>query len=137
MKWVLFTGTWRLTNKEVENDVRHAVRVILARGDGVVTGGATGVDYFAMTEALAIDPTGKSLKVFIPTDLPNYLRDYRENWCLAPIMLHHIAELERCLIQLQATKPEHLYELPYPGEITQWHYNLRHNDEGAHSNQTI
>ena len=21
MKWVIFTGTWRLTNKEVENDV--------------------------------------------------------------------------------------------------------------------
>ena len=39
MKWVLFTGTWRLTNAEVEQDVRTAVREVLARGDGVLTGG--------------------------------------------------------------------------------------------------
>ena len=26
MKWVIFTGTWRLTNKQVEEDVRRAVR---------------------------------------------------------------------------------------------------------------
>jgi hypothetical protein len=35
MKWILFTGTWRLTSPEVENDVRQAVREIIARGDGV------------------------------------------------------------------------------------------------------
>ncbi len=39
MKWVIFTGTWRLTNKQVEEDVRHAVREVLSRGDGIVTGG--------------------------------------------------------------------------------------------------
>lgn len=39
MKWILFTGTWRLTNKEVEHDVRKAVQEVIARGDGVLTGG--------------------------------------------------------------------------------------------------
>ncbi len=42
MKWVLITGTWRLTNKEVENDVRQATRKIFESGNGLVTGSATG-----------------------------------------------------------------------------------------------
>ena len=42
MKWILFTGTWRLTNKEVEEDVRAAAREVIARGDGVLTGGRQG-----------------------------------------------------------------------------------------------
>ena len=39
MKWILFTGTWRLVNEEVERDVRQATREVLARGDGIITGG--------------------------------------------------------------------------------------------------
>lgn len=39
MKWILFTGTWRLTNNEVEHDVRTSVRDVLASGGGIVTGG--------------------------------------------------------------------------------------------------
>lgn len=39
MKWILFTGTWRLTNSDVEQDVRNAVREVIERGDGVLTGG--------------------------------------------------------------------------------------------------
>lgn len=42
MKWILFTGTWRLTNEEVEKDVRTAAREVIARGDGVLTGGQRG-----------------------------------------------------------------------------------------------
>ncbi len=39
MKWILFTGTWKLTNKNVEEDVRSSVREALSLGNGVVTGG--------------------------------------------------------------------------------------------------
>lgn len=39
MKWILVTGTWRLTNKEVEDDVRLAARKIFEEGNGLVTGG--------------------------------------------------------------------------------------------------
>lgn len=42
MKWILFTGTWKLTNKEVEEDVRTAAREAITRGDGVLTGGQQG-----------------------------------------------------------------------------------------------
>ncbi len=62
MKWILFTGTWRLTNPQVEADVRLAVREVIGRGEGVLTGGATGVDYFAMDEAMKLKPDGSHLK---------------------------------------------------------------------------
>lgn len=39
MKWILFTGTWKLTNQQVEDDVRAAAREVLIRGDAIVTGG--------------------------------------------------------------------------------------------------
>ena len=42
MKWILFTWTWKLTNDEVEHDVRQAAREVIARGDGVLTGGGDG-----------------------------------------------------------------------------------------------
>ncbi|MCR4325160.1 MAG: hypothetical protein NUV69_05770 [Candidatus Curtissbacteria bacterium] len=135
MKWVIFTGTWRLTNKEVENDVRVAVRKVLARGDGVVTGGATGVDYFAMTEALLIDPSILRLKVIIPTDLTNYISDYRKNWNKFPVTEESINELEKVLKQIKELRKEHLIEMPPKYDITQDHYDLRHNEEVAISDE--
>ena len=37
------------------------MREVLARGDGGITGGATGVDYFVMDEAMKIDATAARL----------------------------------------------------------------------------
>ena len=42
------------------------MREVLARGDGGITGGATGVDYFVMDEAMKIDATAARLLVIIP-----------------------------------------------------------------------
>ena len=135
MKWVIFTGTWRLTNKEVENDVRTAVRKVLARGDGIVTGGATGVDYFAMSEALLIDPSISRLKVIIPTNLTNYILDYRKNWNKFPVTEESINELERILKQIKGLREEHLIEMPPEYDITQEHYDFRHDEEVAISDE--
>ncbi len=46
MKWIIFTGTWRLTNKEVEQDVRIAARQAFENGDGILTGGRYGRGLF-------------------------------------------------------------------------------------------
>lgn len=135
MKWVIFTGTWRLTNKEIENDVRTAVRKVLARGDGIVTGGATGVDYFAISEALLIDPSASRLKVIIPTNLTNYISDYRKNWNKFPVTEENINELEKVLKQIKESRVEHLIEMPPEYDITQEHYDLRHNEEIAVSDE--
>ena len=72
MKWYAISGTWRYTNEKVEQDVREIVRGIIENGDGIVTGAAYGVDSFAISEALKIDSTGKSIK-FLYTSLSRAL----------------------------------------------------------------
>ncbi len=135
MKWILFTGTWRLTNAEVERDVRAAARGVILGGDGIVTGGATGVDYFAMDEAVKNDPNCERLRVIIPTSLANYIVDYQTNWCQQPVTMEVIAELEKLLTYIKETNPASLIEMKHGPEITQEHYNLRHNEEVAISDE--
>jgi hypothetical protein len=133
MKWILFTGTWRLTNDQVESDVREAARDVLLRGDGIVTGGATGVDYVAMDEAMLIDPSASRLVVIIPANLESYIHDYYTNWCMEPVTKETIDALAALLQKIKATNPAALVEMPYDS-ITQDHYNLRHSEEVARSN---
>jgi hypothetical protein len=79
MKWVIFTGTWRLTSPELERDVRDSIRKIFSDGKGLVTGGATGADFFAMDEFFKLDPSCKNVRTFIPARLDHYIKDYHLN----------------------------------------------------------
>lgn len=72
MKWIAISGSWKYTNIQIENDVRSAVSAIMRRGDGIVTGGAPGVDYFAIDEALKNDSLAERIKVILPTSLEFY-----------------------------------------------------------------
>jgi hypothetical protein len=76
--WFGITGSWRKTSAEEENDVREAVRKIIARGDGIVSGGALGVDYFATDEALKLDPGAAKIKVFLPLTADLFFSHYRK-----------------------------------------------------------
>ncbi len=127
MKWVIFTGTWRLTNKEVEEDVRHAVREVLSRGDGIVTGGATGVDFFCMDEVLKLNPECTKLRIFIPAPLDLFIKDYRKNWCTSPITEKDIDNIEKVLVHIKATNPAIILEAQHnDDDITQDDYDLCH-----------
>jgi hypothetical protein len=129
MKWVIFTGTWSLTNKEVEHDVRAAVREVFARGDGLVTGGATGVDYFAMDEWLKLDPACTRIRVFIPARLSHFIADYYKNWKHDPITDGDIDNLHRVLAYILESNPAAKLEMRKDvGDITQADYDLRHNE---------
>ena len=128
MKWILFTGTWRVTDARVEADVRFSVREVLARGDGIVTGGATGVDYFAIDEAVKVDPTCARLRVVIPANLEVYIEDYRANWCEPPITITDIDNLARILRKVKVQNQASLIEMPY-SMITQEQYNIRDTEE--------
>ncbi|MEK7579436.1 MAG: DNA-processing protein DprA [Patescibacteria group bacterium] len=74
--WFGISGSWRKTNKEVEENVREVVRKIIARGDGIVSGGALNVDYFATDEALKLSHADR-VKIFLPTALGVYATHYR------------------------------------------------------------
>ncbi len=120
-----------MTNAEVESDVRAAVREVLVRGDSIVTGGATGVDYFCMDEAMKIDPTASRLLVIIPAYFDSYMLDYRTNWCHEPITMEDIDTLKRLLRTIRTANPHAILELPYD-VITQEQYDLRDGEEVAH-----
>lgn len=63
---------------QTENDVRKKVRNIFLRGDGIVSGGALGIDYFATDEALKLDRVAKRIKIFLPSSLELYAEHYRK-----------------------------------------------------------
>jgi hypothetical protein len=78
MRWIGITGSCRETNKQIAQDVRAVVRNIILRGDGIVTGGAFCVDWFATDEALKLDPAASRIKVCIPVALVLYDAHYRQ-----------------------------------------------------------
>jgi hypothetical protein len=78
MRWVGISGTWALTNKKIERDVRFHVRKVLEEEGGIVTGGALNVDSFATDETIKFDPQCKRIKIFLPTTLKIYTKHYRK-----------------------------------------------------------
>ncbi len=76
--WFGITGSWRKTSEEVERKVREVVRQIIERGDGIVSGGALNVDYFATDEALKLNPAADRIKIFLPVALDLYAAHYRK-----------------------------------------------------------
>lgn len=136
MKWIIISGTWRLVNQEVESDVRLATREIFESGNGLVSGGATGVDYFAMDEFVKQNPECNRLRVFIPARLPHFIADYRKNWKQAPITNADIDNLERLLHTIKKRNPSSVFEVrKESGDITQEEYDIRHNEEVTFSDE--
>src|SRR3990170_6239381 len=78
MKWIGISGGWRKINEEIEELVRKIVREIITRGDGIVSGGALGVDFITLREAMKLDKTGKQIKIFLPSSLDIYASHYRK-----------------------------------------------------------
>lgn len=77
-KWVGISGSWAVTTKKAERDVRKVVRSVIKRGGGIVTGGALNVDSFATDEAIKMDPKCEHLKIFLPVALKLYSAHYRK-----------------------------------------------------------
>jgi len=78
MKWIAISGSWRKTNEQVESDVRKVVREIITSGNGIVSGGALGVDYIAIDEALILNPSATQIRIYLPTTLQIYSAHYRK-----------------------------------------------------------
>lgn len=71
-RWVAVSGTWRFLPTEVEQDVRKGVQKKYNEGKSLIVGAALGVDSIAIDEMLALDPSGKRLRVIVPTTLFAY-----------------------------------------------------------------
>lgn len=101
MKWIGISGSWRKTNKEIEEKVRNIVRKVITRGDGIICGGALGVDSIALDEALKCDPKAERIKVFLPTTLEVYSAHYRRHASLGTVTSDQAEGLIRQLSMLK------------------------------------
>ena len=122
MKWIGISGTWKLTNSEVEADVRKAVREIILRGDGIVTGGALGVDYFATDEVLKLNPESTRIKVCLPATLERYAAHYRKRAGEEVVTPEQAESLIAQLTALKNANPQALIEHPTNTSIDQVTY---------------
>ncbi len=112
MKWIGISGSWRKTNKEIEGKIRSIVREIIMRGDGIVSGGALGVDYIALDEALKHSTKAERIKIFLPTTLEKYAKHYQKHARLGTITSKQTKDLINQLTKLGQTNPKALIENP-------------------------
>lgn len=108
--WFGISGSWRKTNEDIETAVREAVRKILERGDGIVSGGALNVDYFATDEALKFNPEADKIKIFLPVTLERYAAHYRKRADEGVISHEQAETLITQLESLKAANPDALIE---------------------------
>jgi hypothetical protein len=78
MKWIAISGGWRKINDEVEEKVRAEVKAVMQRGNGIISGGALGVDYIALDQALKDNPVADRIKIFLPSTLDLYSKHYQK-----------------------------------------------------------
>jgi hypothetical protein len=119
MKWIGISGGWRKTNKEIENKVKNIVRKIMMSGDGIVSGGALGVDFIALDEALKNDSKAERIKIFLPTILEAYAAHYRKHALLGTITKKQADDLIEQLSRLKKINSKALIE----------HQNINFTDE--------
>ena len=101
MKWIAIAGSWRHTNFDIENQVREEVRSLLTRGNGLVSGGALGVDFFATDEALQAGIDASQLKIIIPSTLAIYSAHYL-NRAGEGVITH--GQADRLILQLEKVR---------------------------------
>lgn len=113
MKWVAVSGSWRRSNPEIEYDVREAVAGVIQRGDGIVTGGALGVDYVATEEALKHNPEADRIKIIIPTPLDVYAAHYRKRASEGVITIEQAEALIGLLTAVKQRREQSLVEMEH------------------------
>lgn len=98
------------TNAEVDRAVRLAVQQAMARGEGIISGGALGVDSIALDEALKLNPEADRIKVFLPTSLETYVAHYRRRAAEKAVTTEQAEKLIEQLIELKQLRPAALVE---------------------------
>ena len=112
MKWIGISGSWRRTNREIEDKLRGMVKDIILHGDGIVSGGALGVDFIALSEALKNDLRAEKIKIFLPTTLEKYAEHFRKHAQLGTITSDQAENLINQLTKLKQINPKALIEDP-------------------------
>ncbi len=111
MKWIAISGGWRKTNNQVEKNVRKIIKEIMNRGDGIISGGALGIDSIALNEALKHNPKADRIKIFLPSSLRVFSIHYRKRAREGVITKQQAESLIAQLKNLKKINPRALIEV--------------------------
>lgn len=76
MKWYAISGSWRTIDEKVKEDVEKIVKEIISNNNGILTGGALGVDYIATQTILDLGDPKKQIKLYLPIHLEKFCEHY-------------------------------------------------------------
>ncbi len=137
MSKILISGSWRYLDKKLETLVRKTVREILERGDEIITGGALGVDFWALDEALKIDLSASRIQVFLPSTLSFYRKHYKKRAAEGIISTRQYKDLIAQLKELRNINKAALIETPGIKILNQVTYYARNSLEVYHADELI
>lgn len=137
IKWVGISGSWRKINHQIESDVRTSVRSIIKQRNGVITGGALGVDYIATDEVLKLNTSLDLLKIFLPVKLDIYEAHYRKRADEGIITHEQAEELIMQLKKVKELNPKSIIENTTNTEVNTNTYNERNTQVVNNSNELI
>lgn len=137
MKKILISGSWRYEDKKLEELVRQTVQKIISNGDTLITGGALGVDYWALDEALKLDPKAEKIRVFLPSTLSFYKKHYNKRALEGIISIAEARALITQLKKLKKLNKKALIEKAEVKTLNQNAYYARNSKEIANADQLI
>ncbi|MFH1056941.1 MAG: hypothetical protein V1717_04060 [Candidatus Micrarchaeota archaeon] len=131
MKLIAISGSWRKMDSRVERDVRREAGKIMRRGDGIVTGGALGVDFIATDEALKRDSKAKRIKIILPSSFASYAWHMKKRMKEGTIPKKTCARLLKQLEKIRKANPSALVEMKGVAKgkhVTQKQYYKRNSE---------
>jgi len=127
MIWYAISGSWRTINKEVEKDVRLIVKKIIKKGDGIITGGALGVDYIATQEVIK-NKKLNLIKIFLPINLKSFCKHYEKRAKEGIISFLQAENICRQLIYINNNSPNSIMVSGKFEEASEKSYYSRNSD---------
>ena len=125
MKWIGISGTWRYSTPELEEDVIREVTRVIARGDGIVTGGALGVDYLATDVVMRLNPSLERLKVFLPATIEVYGTNYQQRALEGLISPQQAKQVISMLKKIKLVRPACIVENLSVKVVNEHAYSVR------------
>jgi len=107
--------------------VRKAVKKIISTGNGLISGGALGVDYFALDEAMRLDLTCRQIKIFLPAKLDIFTKHFFKRVDEEIISHEQAKDLITQLKALKQTNPKALIENKKTKGLNKRSYFLRNS----------
>ena len=110
MKWYAISGSWRIINNKVKKDLEEIVKGIILKGNGIITGGALGVDYIATQVVLDYGNVKKQLKIYLPIKLEDFCMHYFKRADEGVITKEQAEQITKQLKEVKRISPKSIFD---------------------------